>query len=42
MSITLNNQLEKLMFSSQIPDIEIASSDDIEVVVFESTPNAPL
>ena len=28
MSVTLNTQLEDLMFSSQIPDIEIATSDD--------------
>ena len=33
MSVTLNTQLEELMFSSQIPDIEIAASDDNEAIV---------
>ena len=33
MSVTLNTQLEELMFSSQIPDIEIATSDDNEAIV---------
>ena len=28
MSVTLNTQLEELIFSSQIPDNEIATSDD--------------
>ena len=33
MSVTLNNQLEDLMFSSQIPDLDLTTSDDNEAVV---------
>ncbi len=33
MSVTLNNQLEDLMFSSQIPDLDLSTSDDNEAVV---------
>ena len=33
MSVTLNNQLEELMFSSQIPDLDLTTSDDNEAVV---------
>ena len=30
MSVTLNSQLEELMFSSQIPDLDLTTSDDNE------------
>ena len=33
MSVTLNTQLEELMFSSQIPDLDLSTSDDQEAVV---------
>ena len=33
MSVTLNTQLEELMFSSQIPDLDLTTSDDNEAVV---------
>ena len=33
MSVTLNTQLEDLMFSSQIPDLDLSTSDDHEAVV---------
>ena len=33
MSVTLNTQLGELMFSSQIPDIDLSTSDDNEAVV---------
>lgn len=33
MSVTLNTQLENLMFSSQIPDLDLTTSDDNEAVV---------
>ena len=33
MSVTLNTQLGELMFSSQIPDIDLTTSDDNEAVV---------
>ena len=33
MSVTLNTQLGELMFSSQIPDIDLSTSDDGEAVV---------
>ena len=33
MSVTLNTQLEDLMFSSQIPDLDLTTSDDNEAVV---------
>ena len=33
MSVTLNTQLEDLMFSSQIPDLDLTTSDDTEAVV---------
>lgn len=33
MSVTLNTQLEDLMFSSQIPDFDLTTSDDNEAVV---------
>ena len=33
MSVTLNNQLDELMFSSQIPDLDLTTSDDNEAVV---------
>ena len=33
MSVTLNTQLEDLMFSSQIPDLDISMSNDHEAVV---------
>ena len=36
MSVTLNTQLENLMFSSQIPDLDLTTSDDIW---FRLTPN---
>ena len=32
MSVTLNTQLEELMFSSQIPDLDLTTSDDNEAV----------
>jgi len=33
MSVTLNNQLEELMFSSRIPDLDLTTSDNNKVVV---------
>ena len=33
MSVVLNTQLEELMFSSQIPDLDLTTSDDNEAVV---------
>ena len=33
MSVTLNTQLEELMFSSQIPDLDLMTSDDNGAVV---------
>ena len=33
MSVTLNTHLGELMFSSQIPDIDLSTSDDGEAVV---------
>ena len=33
MSVTLNTQLGSLMFTSQIPDIDLTTSDDSEAVV---------
>ena len=33
MSVTLNNQLEELMFSSRIPDFDLTTSDNNKVVV---------
>ena len=33
MSVTLNTQLESLMFTSQILDIDLITSDDNEAVV---------
>ena len=33
MSVTLNTQLEDLMFSSQIPDLDLSTDDDNEAIV---------
>ena len=33
MSVVLNTQLGSLMFTSQIPDIDLTTSDDNEAVV---------
>ena len=33
MSVTLNKQIESLVFTSQIPDIDLTTSDDNEAVV---------
>ena len=33
MSVTLNTQLEDLMFSSQIPHLDLTTSDDNEAVM---------
>lgn len=33
MSVTLNTQIDSLVFTSQIPDIDLTTSDDNEAVV---------
>ena len=37
MAVTLNTQLGSLVFTSQIPDIDLTTSDDNEAVVMVAT-----